>query len=109
MKRRSRLAAIIVATVVASAGAAWGQAAVPQPKAPSAPAVTRPVAPAKPALPTAGVRATGGKAGVSQLTASDCRKVGGTVVNAGDNRCGTSRMYCRMPDTNAVCIEEAAR
>jgi putative hemolysin len=109
MPRHSGLAAIIIATFVASAGAAWGQTAVPQPKAPSTPAVAKPTAPARPTVPATGVRAPGGKAGVSQLTSSDCRNVGGKVVTVSDNRCGPSKTYCRMPDTNAVCIEEAAR
>ena len=46
------------------------------------------------------------KTGAVGLTSWDCKAVGGTVVTVGDDRCGASRRYCRMPDTNAVCIEE---
>ena len=42
------------------------------------------------------------------LSAWDCRSVGGTVVTVTDGRCGASGQYCRMPDTNAVCIAKAA-
>jgi hypothetical protein len=42
------------------------------------------------------------------LSAWDCRAVGGTVITVTDGRCGASGQYCRMPDTNAVCIEKAA-
>jgi hypothetical protein len=42
------------------------------------------------------------------LSAWDCRAVGGTVVTVTDGRCGASGQYCRMPDTNAVCIAKAA-
>jgi hypothetical protein len=38
------------------------------------------------------------------LSTQDCKNVGGTVVEVTDDRCGASRQYCRMPDTNAVCI-----
>lgn len=58
---------------------------------------------------TTGTVTTGGTNGgntVSELTSWDCKAVGGTVVTVGDDRCGSSRKYCRMPDTNAVCIEE---
>ena len=33
---------------------------------------------------------------------------GGTVITVTDGRCGASGQYCRMPDTNAVCIAKAA-
>lgn len=58
--------------------------------------------------PTVGgtVTGVGGGNGVAELTSWDCKAVGGTVVTVGDDRCGSSRKYCRMPDTNAVCIEE---
>jgi hypothetical protein len=42
------------------------------------------------------------------LSAWDCRAVGGTVITVTDGRCGASGQYCRMPDTNAVCIAKAA-
>lgn len=42
---------------------------------------------------------------VFALSTQDCKNVGGTVVEVADDRCGTSRQYCRMPDTNAVCID----
>ena len=41
----------------------------------------------------------------SALSTQDCKNVGGTVVEVADDRCGASRQYCRMPDTNAVCID----
>jgi hypothetical protein len=41
---------------------------------------------------------------VFALSTQDCKNVGGTVVEVADDRCGASRQYCRMPDTNAVCI-----
>ena len=58
---------------------------------------------------------TGAKGGGSRavaLTSGDCKAVGGKVITLNVNdiaadRCGSSRMYCRMPDTNAVCIENA--
>ena len=50
---------------------------------------------------------TGG--GTSQLTSSDCWAVGGTVITPGDDRCGVGGKYCRLPDTNAICIQEAAQ
>ena len=44
---------------------------------------------------------------ISQLTASDCRLAGGTVVVPGDDRCGSlGAAYCRYPDTLAACITE---
>lgn len=49
--------------------------------------------------------AKGGKKAVA-LTSSDCTHVGGTVVTVTDGRCGASGQYCRMPDTNAVCIDK---
>lgn len=42
------------------------------------------------------------------LSAGDCWAVGGTVITITDGRCGASGQYCRMPDTNAVCIAKAA-
>jgi putative hemolysin len=42
---------------------------------------------------------------VSELSAQDCKNVGGKVITVTDNRCGASGKYCRMPDTNAVCID----
>ncbi|MGD9912818.1 MAG: hypothetical protein AB7S80_01965 [Rhizobiaceae bacterium] len=56
--------------------------------------------------PTVGGTVVGGGNGVAELTSWDCKAVGGTVVVVSDDRCGASRRYCRMPDTNAVCIEE---
>lgn len=53
-------------------------------------------------LPKGGI-VTGG--GVSELSAQDCKNVGGKVITVTDNRCGASGKYCRMPDTNAVCID----
>jgi len=41
----------------------------------------------------------------SALSTQDCKNVGGTVVEVADDRCGASRQYCRMPDTNAVRID----
>ena len=49
--------------------------------------------------------ASGGKK-ASALTTSDCGHVGGTVVTVTDGRCGASGQYCRMPDSNAVCIDK---
>ncbi len=44
---------------------------------------------------------------VTQLTASDCRLGGGTVVVPGDSRCGSlGAAYCRYPDTLAACINQ---
>jgi putative hemolysin len=43
--------------------------------------------------------------GVSELSAQDCKNVGGKVITVADDRCGASGKYCRMPDTNAVCID----
>jgi putative hemolysin len=55
---------------------------------------------------TGGTVTTGtGGTGVAELSAWDCKNVGGTVVTVTDDRCGASRQYCRMPDTNAVCID----
>ena len=42
---------------------------------------------------------------VQELSAHDCTNVGGKVITVTDNRCGASGKYCRMPDTNAVCID----
>ena len=42
---------------------------------------------------------------VQELSAQDCKNVGGKVITVADNRCGASGKYCRMPDTNAVCID----
>jgi hypothetical protein len=42
---------------------------------------------------------------VSELSAQDCKNVGGKVIDVTDDRCGTLKKYCRMPDTNAVCID----
>jgi hypothetical protein len=42
---------------------------------------------------------------VQELSAHDCKNVGGKVITVTDNRCGASGKYCRMPDTNAVCID----
>lgn len=42
---------------------------------------------------------------VSELSSQDCKNVGGKVITVADNRCGASGKYCRMPDTNAVCID----
>jgi hypothetical protein len=53
---------------------------------------------------TGGTVSTGGT-GVAELSAQDCRNVGGSVITVTDDRCGASRKYCRMPDTNAVCID----
>jgi hypothetical protein len=54
---------------------------------------------------TGGTVTTGGGATVAELSAQDCRNVGGSVITVTDDRCGASRKYCRMPDTNAVCID----
>jgi hypothetical protein len=43
---------------------------------------------------------------VQELSAQDCTNVGGKVITVTDNRCGASGKYCRMPDTNAVCIDK---
>ncbi len=58
------------------------------------------VAPGK--LPRGGI-VTGDT--VQELSAQDCKNVGGKVITVTDNRCGASGKYCRMPDTNAVCID----
>jgi hypothetical protein len=44
---------------------------------------------------------------VTELSAQDCKNVGGAVITVTDDRCGATRKYCRMPDTNAVCIDVA--
>ena len=75
----------------------------------TAPAIQAPTAKIKPMAPTGpkvgGVKGTGGT--VAELSTQDCKNVGGTVVGVADDRCGASRQYCRMPDTNAVCIDKA--
>jgi hypothetical protein len=53
-------------------------------------------------LPKGGA-VTGG--GFSELSAQDCKNVGGKVIDVADDRCGSLKKYCRMPDTNAVCID----
>ena len=58
---------------------------------------------------TGGTFGTTGGGGVSQLTSHDCWAVGGTVITPGDDRCGVGGKYCRLPDTNAICIQEAAQ
>jgi hypothetical protein len=51
------------------------------------------------------VRPPGGR--IMQLTSSDCRLAGGTVVVPGDDRCGSlGAAYCRYPDTLAACNTE---
>lgn len=40
------------------------------------------------------------------LTSSDCRKVDGRVVEVADDRCGSSRQYCKLSNGNAVCIDK---
>jgi hypothetical protein len=42
----------------------------------------------------------------ANLTSSDCRVLGGTVITPGDDRCGRGGTYCRFPDTMAMCIED---
>lgn len=54
---------------------------------------------------TGGTVTTGTGNTVSELSAQDCRNVGGKVITVTDDRCGASGKYCRMPDTNAVCID----
>jgi putative hemolysin len=44
--------------------------------------------------------------GTVNLSSSDCNNVGGKVITVTDDRCGASKQYCRMPDTNAVCIDK---
>ena len=45
--------------------------------------------------------------GFSQLTSSDCRLGGGTVVVPPDSRCGSpGAAYCRYPNTLAACLTE---
>jgi len=40
------------------------------------------------------------------LTESDCRNLGGTVVQPNDDRCGAmNATYCRTNDGNAACID----
>lgn len=60
----------------------------------------------KPGVGGGTVGPVGGGTTVAELSAWECRQVGGTVVTVADDRCGASRKYCRMPDTNAVCIDE---
>jgi hypothetical protein len=50
----------------------------------------------------------GGKLGPKAvaLTSSDCRKVDGTVIEVADDRCGSSRQYCKLSNGNAVCIDK---
>ncbi len=52
-----------------------------------------------------GTKVGGGGNTVVELSAQDCRNVGGKVITVADGRCGSSGKYCRMPDTNAVCID----
>ena len=48
-----------------------------------------------------------GTLGVMELTESDCRLDGGTVVKPGDARCGSfGAVYCRKPNGEAACINE---
>jgi hypothetical protein len=48
-----------------------------------------------------------GTFGVMELTESDCRLDGGTVVKPGDDRCGSlGAVYCRKPNGEAACINE---
>jgi putative hemolysin len=84
------------------------------------PASARPVAPAHdafgaaPAVKIKGIKKQAGavvkgqikQTGTVNLSSSDCTNVGGKVITVADDRCGTSRQYCRMPDTNAVCIDK---
>ena len=56
--------------------------------------------------PTVGT--VGGGTTATELSAWDCRTLGGTVVTVADDRCGASRKYCRMPDTMAACIDEVS-
>lgn len=58
-------------------------------------------------IPGGGVAAGKLKGTVVQLTTSDCRKVDGTVVHVTDDRCGSSRQYCKLSNGNAVCIDKA--
>jgi len=45
--------------------------------------------------------------GVMELTESDCRLDGGTVVKPGDDRCGSlGAVYCRKTNGEAACINE---
>jgi hypothetical protein len=45
--------------------------------------------------------------GVIELTESDCRIEGGTVVKPGDDRCGSfGAVYCRKTNGEAACINE---
>lgn len=44
--------------------------------------------------------------GTVNLSSGDCWAVGGKVITVTDDRCGSTRQYCRMPDTNAVCIDK---
>jgi hypothetical protein len=60
------------------------------------------IAPGK--LPKGGIVPTNT---VTELSARDCRNVGGKVIDVADDRCGSTKKYCRMPDTNAVCIDVA--
>ncbi len=57
--------------------------------------------------PNPGKPVKGKNPGVSALTTSDCRILGGTVITPGDDRCGKlGTPYCRFPDTMAMCITE---
>lgn len=53
-----------------------------------------------------GIGPVRGGATVAELSAHECRTLGGTVITVADDRCGASRKYCRMPDTLAACIDE---
>ncbi|MGH6736496.1 MAG: hypothetical protein ACRECX_10520 [Methyloceanibacter sp.] len=102
--------AIALATVIAfaatsaSALTVLAQATTGE-KAQTAPALKAPTTKLKPTGPTGGVKGTTGGT-VAELSTQDCKNVGGTVVGVADDRCGASRQYCRMPDTNAVCIDK---
>ena len=39
------------------------------------------------------------------LSNGDCTHLGGTVVVVTDDRCGSTRRYCRTNDGNAICID----
>jgi hypothetical protein len=39
------------------------------------------------------------------LNPHDCDRVGGTVIYVQDDRCGSTHLYCKIPNVTSVCID----
>ena len=95
-------ALLVLALALTPAAAVDNKTTTKQPAAKAAQAAKKAV--------KGGVKTTVGTVGtgatVAELSAYECRTLGGTVVVVADDRCGASRKYCRMPDTLAACIDE---